>query len=699
MKRPLLEFLQNSIERKMNKVHFCYASRYGTKGFLFQEKVTSCKIARALFFVSFAASLASAQSFELGQVNVQSNIEDKSIIENVITSDDISQNDSISVSEALDNMSGVNQDLQGGRGESTLYVRGFDAKHVGVFIDGIPIYVPYDGNFDYGRFLTSDIAEIDVSKGYSSVVYGANTMGGVVNIISKKPTKNFEGAIKGELILDSALKTSRHIESINVGTRQDHFYAQLGASNSKQYHFRLSSKYNATPTQPEGDRLRSGATDQKLSLKVGYIADDASEIAISYANQKAKKQQPPVTDTTFAKSKNWDWPYWNKETFSITGQKNFNESYIKALAYYDKSQNSLYSYDDESFSSISKKWAWKSKYDDYSYGSRLEYGVQLGENFLKAAANYKKDVHRGYDLDKTTDAAALTEQYEDHTFSLGLEDSYNFSSTLEFLAGVSYDQRTGDKIFDTNTANLDMLALKTHSSFSPQAALIYSSSTSSKIKASVAQKTYMPSMKDRYSRKLGTAVPNVDLSNEVATHYELSYQQQMQNLFVQTNVFYTNVKDAIQSVAWDQNTSLNQNQNVGIFDHAGAELDLQYINEGFKTGGNYTYITIKNTKDDSIKTVDVPRHQLFVFIQKELFNGFNLYANMKFRSGAYENKLDGSYVENPSFTTFDLKAVYSPTKNLKTQIGVKNLTDELVRYDMAYPMAGREYFASLEYKF
>lgn len=178
-----------------------------------------------LILLSLAASLALADSFELGQVNVQSKIQDINVFEESITPEIIAQNSSETVSQALDNISGINQDIQGGRGESTLYIRGFDAKRIGVFIDGIPIYTPYDGNFDYGRFLTTDIGQIDVSKGYSSVVYGANTMGGVVNIISRKPTKALEGNVKATLVSDSVGKMARHVESINLGTRQDHIYA------------------------------------------------------------------------------------------------------------------------------------------------------------------------------------------------------------------------------------------------------------------------------------------------------------------------------------------------------------------------------------------------------------------------------------------------------------------------------------------
>ncbi|DAB37820.1 MAG TPA: TonB-dependent receptor [Sulfuricurvum kujiense] len=654
-----------------------------------------------LLLLSLAASAVLADTFTLGQVNVLDTPINESPFEQSITSEQLSKHASETISDALDNMSGVNQDVQGGRGESTLYIRGFDARRIGVFIDGIPVYVPYDGNFDYDRFLTADIAQLDVSKGYSSIAYGANTMGGVVNVISKRPTKALEGNLKAGMVLDSDGELSRRVGSINLGTRQDHLYAQLGATYSDQNHIRLSDDYTqvAGSVQSEGERLRSETKDTKVSLKGGYIADDGSEIAIGYSNQNDQKQQPPVSDPAYSQAKYWDWPYWDKESIFITGQKNLLNGYLKALAYYDTIENSLYSYDNANYTTMNTAKAFKSRYDDYSAGARLEYGVELDSHFLTAAANYKKDVHEGYDIHKTTGVETMTENYEDHTISLGLEDTYNINSQWQLLGGVSYDRREGDKIYDTNTAYLNMLALKTQSAYNPQAALIYAPDAHSKIRASVSQKTYMPSMKDRYSRRLNSAVPNVDLKNEVATHYELSYQQQRGELSARINGFFTRVDDAIQSVVYAPNPAYLQNQNVGSFDHRGIETELNYKTDTFETGGNYTYISVKNRTDESVKRVDVPKHQLFAFAQRELGGGFSLYGNMKFRKGSYEQKADKTYVINPTFTTFDLKAIYKATDAITAEVGVKNLTDKLYAYDLGFPMAGREFFANIGYTF
>jgi iron complex outermembrane receptor protein len=51
------------------------------------------------------------------------------------------------------------------RNEDMVYLRGFDARQVPVFLDGVPLYVPYDGYVDFGRFTTFDLAEIQVASG------------------------------------------------------------------------------------------------------------------------------------------------------------------------------------------------------------------------------------------------------------------------------------------------------------------------------------------------------------------------------------------------------------------------------------------------------------------------------------------------------------------------------------------------------
>jgi iron complex outermembrane receptor protein len=56
----------------------------------------------------------------------------------------------------------------------------------------VRVYLPVDNRLDFSRFLTSDIAEIQIQKGYASVLDGPGGMGGAINLVSRKPVKPFE---------------------------------------------------------------------------------------------------------------------------------------------------------------------------------------------------------------------------------------------------------------------------------------------------------------------------------------------------------------------------------------------------------------------------------------------------------------------------------------------------------------------------
>lgn len=94
------------------------------------------------------------------------------------------------LTEAINLLPGITITEAGGRNEGSFYLRGFNILQIPVFYDGIPIYVPYDGNVDINRFLTFDIAQITVSKGLTSVLYGPNTMGELLILFQENRSKN-----------------------------------------------------------------------------------------------------------------------------------------------------------------------------------------------------------------------------------------------------------------------------------------------------------------------------------------------------------------------------------------------------------------------------------------------------------------------------------------------------------------------------
>jgi len=75
----------------------------------------------------------------------------------------------------------------GSKGESHVKIRGLDTDKSTLLIDGIPVYDPYFNSYDLKSVLTEDIEAVKVVKGSSSVLYGPNTLGGIVDILTLKP--------------------------------------------------------------------------------------------------------------------------------------------------------------------------------------------------------------------------------------------------------------------------------------------------------------------------------------------------------------------------------------------------------------------------------------------------------------------------------------------------------------------------------
>lgn len=182
--------------------------------------------------------------FHLGEVEVVGKAEESrnTTIEKV-GDEEMRLFDRNNLADAANLLPGVTLTHGGFRNELMLSVRGFDIKRVPIFLDGIPIYVPYDGYPDLGRFTTFDLSEIVVSKGFSSVLYGPNTMGGAINMVSKKPVKAFE------MNAGAGYASGKDYDVYgNSGTNQGRWYLQGGASYIDSDYFRLSDDFTPTAT-------------------------------------------------------------------------------------------------------------------------------------------------------------------------------------------------------------------------------------------------------------------------------------------------------------------------------------------------------------------------------------------------------------------------------------------------------------------
>jgi len=103
----------------------------------------------------------------------------------VVTGEDIRETGAVSVSDALARIPGVTRNGDSPWG-ADISIRGLGRDQVVVLVDGVRVNTTTDINGRLGVVNQNDIERIEVLKGPISALYGSGSIGGVVNIITKK---------------------------------------------------------------------------------------------------------------------------------------------------------------------------------------------------------------------------------------------------------------------------------------------------------------------------------------------------------------------------------------------------------------------------------------------------------------------------------------------------------------------------------
>ena len=107
----------------------------------------------------------------------------------VVTGAEIERDQRRMIVDVLNALPGINVVQTGGPGSQTsVFIRGTNSNHVKVLIDGIDASDPSTANrtFDFGHLQTYDIERVEVLRGPQSGLYGADAIGGVISITTRK---------------------------------------------------------------------------------------------------------------------------------------------------------------------------------------------------------------------------------------------------------------------------------------------------------------------------------------------------------------------------------------------------------------------------------------------------------------------------------------------------------------------------------
>ncbi len=189
----------------------------------------------------------------------------KDIANSVIIIDDtaIRESPATSLGELLANELGMDWRTRGDYGGASqeIRIRGMNSDGTQVLINGMVVNSPSLGTADVGKIPLNNIDRIEVVKGSGSLLYGTGAMGGTVNIITKRPTRD-------ETILNL---------SAGYGTNDTYeISAEQGMFVSDDFGYYLT----ATKRDTDGFRDNADLDHKDITFNLVYDKGDALEISV-----------------------------------------------------------------------------------------------------------------------------------------------------------------------------------------------------------------------------------------------------------------------------------------------------------------------------------------------------------------------------------------------------------------------------------
>ncbi len=564
-----------------------------------------------------------------------------------------------------------------------------------VLMDGIPLNGPAHGWLSWSLIPKAAVERIEVVRGPMSALYGSGAIGGVINIITKKPKKVRETTISAGF---GSLKTlSSSIYQSGVTDKVAYF---AGGS------FYNSGGYIAAKT-PKAYNSNSGRLDENAIAKFIWTNADNSSLTLGTAHCYEKKDR----GRTYI-----DHNYLMNNTYLIYEKDIAENSSIEGTAYW-KNQN------------------WNVKFDrrpafNYLYQTEVHELIDRGASFKK---NFASGAHNtitagvDYKLSNLTmrdyfhaGAPRLGGGHGDQSlFSVFAQDEIKRNKdkfVLTIGARGDFCRSYNGSSFDTNPAPAapinNVYPEKSWKSFSPKAGIAYHANADTTWRASIGKAFAAPNLMKMYTvMQRGTTFVNgnPNLDPETAVSYELGVDHSFgKGLTAKIAAYRTKSDNFISSRNTSATNSVYDNITKVKIDGVEAELDYK-INGNWSLAAGYANgktIVEEDRTNAAIKGNDLPfapRKRMRFGVTYSKPKNFMLDLGARHVGDTFTNLTNARADVLGSYWTTDLMLTKDIKHNQKLSLGVENLSD--VKYDVyGIPddksvAPGRAYMMNYSYTF
>ncbi|EIB96678.1 TonB-dependent siderophore receptor [Pantoea sp. Sc1] len=672
----------------------------------------------------------------------------------VITAQDIRKNPPVNdLSDIIRKMPGVNltgNSANGVRGNNRqIDIRGMGPENTLILIDGVPTTsrnsVRYswrgerDSRGDSNWVPPEMVERIEVIRGPAAARYGSGAAGGVVNIITKRPTDHWSGSL--------SLYTNQPEDNKEGATRRANFnlsgplagdaltmrlYGNINKTDSDAFDINQSQN-NSAAAGREG--VRNKDINSVLSWKITPLQ------VLDFSYGYSRQGNIYAGDTQYSNGagnaliESLDGAETNRlyrQTWGLAHNGIWDWGQSKLTFNYEKTNNTRLNEGTAGSGEgrINSRTFSTSRFDSYRAGGEISFPLELlREQTVTLGAEWNRDELNdpnsmngtrapGVSINGVSgDPGSRNSKNSATLSSLYVEDNIALTDSTEVIPGLRFDYH------DTFGAN-----------WSPSLNISQGLGDSFTLKAGIARAFKAPNLYQSSEGYLlatrGNGCPvnvargscyllgNENLDPEVSVNKELGIEYSEQGYIAGITWFRNDYKNKIVSgtevlgYASNGNNILQwSNGGKAVVEGLEGNVTIPLVRDTLEWRTNATYMIESKDKETGNPLSIIPKYTINTLLDWQVTQDFStdlnwtMYGRQKPRRHAESRTENGSMSDREvgAYSVFGINFNYDITKNLRANAGINNLLDKQLYREAdgasTYNEPGRAYYAGLTFTF
>ena len=642
--------------------------------------------------------------------------------------------------DMLARVSGVKMRETGGVGaEANINLNGFTGRHVRIFIDGVPMNEA-NASFRINNIPAELIERIEIYKGVVPVTFGADALGGAINVVTRKSRYNY-----GNLSYTFG-SFNTHKSTLNLGQfLTDNISVELNAyQNYSDNSYKVFTEYLDLQTGTYSkekrwfkrfhDRYHNEAIIGRVNIFDEKWTDKLS-FALNYSQEDKQLQNANLMQKVFGgkyrKSHNYSSSveYEKKNilkglSFFLTGRYDFTttqnvDEEARRYSWTGEYEPMVTRGESQLQNTIFEgKTGYITSHLDYQLNEK--HSFQLTHTFSNYTRRNKNMLITNYTLDSD-----FMRRVNEKNIS-GLSYKFTPSERWNILAfGKYYNTAVTGPVIISGQGSRAVYEEETHHT----QALGYGGATTYQllkplqVKLSYEKSFRLPTDTELFGDG-DLEIGNYKLKPENSDNLNvnLSYQPAFKahSLLVEAGFAYRYIKDYIirSIISAGANEGSAGSRNHGNVLNMGVDATLRYFyKDVFSVGGNLSYMNLRNkeefTETGRLSAIYNDRLPNMPYLfgnadatcnigsliakRDKLSLNYNLFFTEEFFTSWQS---EGTKIKVPRQLSHDVSLTYyTPNKRLSLSVEAKNITDELLYDNYSLQKAGRAFYAKLSYRF